>query len=305
MLWFKNAIVYQFSKEILFDQEQLEQALKTMAFTPCGSQDITKFGWVSPYGKETENKHYVLAMQGHFLIRAKKESKMLPASVIKQALQAKIEKLEKTQQRKLKKIEKDALKDEVLIDLLPRAFSQYRYHWLWIDTKNQRVIADASSHKQAEDIIALLRKVLGSLPLTPWHYDTPLEQLLTKWVKHNQHLPPFILGDEAELKDPLDGNGIIRCKQQDLTTEEITAHINAGKQVTKLKLIEKDTVSFILQNDMTIKRIQYDATLLDKNEDIDRADIEKRLEADFLVQNDILINTLNNLYKTVQILDTK
>jgi recombination associated protein RdgC len=303
MLWFKNAIVYQFSKEMLFNQEQLEKALKTMAFTPCGSQDLTKLGWVSPYG--TENEHYVLAMEGHFLIRAKKESKMLPSSVIKQALQAKVEKLENAQQRKLKKIEKDALKDEVLIDLLPRAFSQYRHYWLWIDTKNQRIIADASSHKQAEDILALLRKSLGSLPLTPWHYDTPLEQLLTKWVKHNQHLPPFILGDEAELKDPLDGNGIIRCKQQELTTEEIIIHIDAGKQITKLKLIQEDTISFILQSDMTIKRIQYDATLLDKNEDIDRADIEKRLEADFFVQNNTLINTLNNLYNIVKILDIK
>ncbi|WP_392566026.1 recombination-associated protein RdgC [Utexia brackfieldae] len=301
MLWFKNAIVYQFSKETILTKEALETALKSMQFIPCGSQDMSKFGWVSP----CLNDNLVLEMQGQFLLKAKKETKMLPSSVVKQALQVKIDHLEQTQQRKLKKIEKETLKEEVLIDLLPRAFSKYNHYWLWIDTKSQRVIVDSASYKQAEDLLALLRKCLGSLPLIPLDSEIPLEQLLTKWVKENQSLPPFILGDEAELKDPLDGNGIIRCKQQELTSAEIIMHIDAGKQVTKLKLIEEAYVNFILQSDMTIKRLKYDASLLDKNEDIDRADIEKRLEADFLVISDVLRDTIEHLIKAIDILNRK
>ena len=43
-------------------------------------------------------------------------------------------KLEAEQARKLKKTEKDSLKDEVLHSLLPRAFSRFSQTMMWIDT---------------------------------------------------------------------------------------------------------------------------------------------------------------------------
>ncbi len=55
---------------------------------------------------------------GQIIICARKEEKILPSPVIKQALEAKIQKLEADQGRKLKKTEKDSLKDEVLHSLL-------------------------------------------------------------------------------------------------------------------------------------------------------------------------------------------
>ncbi|MER1720958.1 recombination-associated protein RdgC, partial [Proteus terrae] len=47
---------------------------------------------------------------------ARKEDKILPATVIKQALQDKVEKLEGEQGRKLKKTEKANLKQELVSD---------------------------------------------------------------------------------------------------------------------------------------------------------------------------------------------
>lgn len=67
---------------------------------------------------------------------------------MKQALQAKIEKLEGEQGRKLKKTEKDSLKDEVLHTLLPRAFSRFSQTWLWIDMANGLIMVDAASPKK-------------------------------------------------------------------------------------------------------------------------------------------------------------
>lgn len=64
-------------------------------------------------------------------VRAKK--KILPSPVIKQALEAKIAKLEAEQVRKLKKTEKDSLKDEVPHSLPPRA-SRFSQTAMWIDT---------------------------------------------------------------------------------------------------------------------------------------------------------------------------
>ncbi|OCG20329.1 MULTISPECIES: recombination-associated protein RdgC [unclassified Gilliamella] len=298
MLWFKNAIIYQLNNDTLLNKDAIEKALKSQLFTPCGSLDTTKIGWVSPY-HDNNNDDFIVDIQGHLLLRIKKETKILPAPVIKQALLEKIDKQEQALNRKLTKNEKATLKDEVMIDLMPRAFSKYNHYWLWIDTQNKRIIVDCSSFKQAEDILAILRKELGSLALIPLSIDKPLEQVMTTWAKENLTFPPFLLGDQAELKDPLEGNGIISCKNQEITSDEMRVHFDSGKWITKIKIIDERGVSFIVNNDLTFKRIKFDSVILDENEDIGSDEFDKRLEADFFIMANSLANTINDFYMTI------
>lgn len=298
MLWFKNAIIYQLNNDNLLNKQTIEQALKLASFSPCGNLDTTKMGWVSPYN-DNNLDDFIIDMQGHLLLRIKKETKILPAPVIKQALIDKIDKQEKALSRKLSKNEKATLKDEVMFDLMPRAFSKYNHYWLWIDTENRRIIIDCSSFKIAEDILAILRKELGSLALTPLSIDKPLEKIMTNWVKEKLNFPPFILGDEAELKDPLEGNGIINCKKQDITSDEMLVHLDSGKWVTKLKIIDERGTNFIINPDFTLKKVKFDSIIMDENEDIGSDEFDKRLEADFYIMANTLSNSINDLYITI------
>ncbi|GJA45458.1 hypothetical protein KAM346_17470 [Aeromonas caviae] len=50
-MWFKNLQVYRFTRPFELTAEQLETQLEACAFTPCGSQDISRFGWTRPFGK--------------------------------------------------------------------------------------------------------------------------------------------------------------------------------------------------------------------------------------------------------------
>lgn len=295
MLWFKNAIIYQLNNDNLLDKQTIENALKSALFSHCGNLDTTKMGWVSPYD-DNNLDDFIIDMQGHLLLRIKKETKILPAPVIKQALNEKIDKQEKALSRKLSKNEKATLKDEVMIDLMPRAFSKYNYYWLWIDIENKRIIIDCSSFKLAEDILAILRKELGALALTPLSIKKPLEKIMTTWVREKLSFPPFILGDEAELKDPLEGNGIISCKNQDITSDEMLVHLDSGKWVTKLKIIDERGINFIINPDLTLKRIKFDSVILDENEDIGSDEFNKRLEADFYIMANTLSSSINDLY---------
>ncbi|OCG12548.1 hypothetical protein A9G09_09820 [Gilliamella sp. wkB292] len=292
MLWFKNAIIYQLNNDTLLNKDTIEKAVKSQLFTPCGNLDTTKIGWVSPYRDDNQD-NLIIDINGQFLLRIKKETKILPAPVIKQALLEKIDKQEQTLSRKLTKNEKATLKDEVMIDLMPRAFSKYNHYWLWVDTDNKRIIVDSSNFKQAEDILAILRKELGALALTPLSIDKPLEQILTTWAKEKLSFPPFILGDQAELKDPLEGNGIISCKNQDITSDEMLIHFDSGKWITKMKIIDDRGVNFIVHSDLTLKRIKFDSIILDENEDIGSDEFDKRLEADFIIMSNVLANTIN------------
>ncbi|MDE1480574.1 recombination-associated protein RdgC [Xenorhabdus bovienii] len=293
MMQFKNAMVYRMTRDIQISAETLETQLSALAFTPCGSQDMMRVGWVSPMGSHGEALTHAAGNQ--ILICMQREEKILPSSVIKKELWAKIEKLEGEQHRKLKKTEKDSLKDEVIHTLLPRAFSKESQTYLWIDNDNQRIVVDANSAKRAEDALALLRKTLGSLPVTPIRLVNPIELTLTDWVSKNELPKEFMLQDEAELKAILEEGGVIRCKHQDLITDEIATHIESGKYVTKLALEWEERIQFTLSDDFAIKKIKFSDALREQNDDIDREDFAQRFDADFVLFSGELSRMFNSL----------
>ncbi|QLK87368.1 recombination-associated protein RdgC [Arsenophonus endosymbiont of Aphis craccivora] len=290
-MWFKNLMIYRLNREFTLSVDKLEKQLATLAYSPCGSQDMMKIGWTSPMGPHSEA--LIHSVNNQILLCAQKEEKLLPAQVITQELQAKIKKLETAQARKLKKSEKDPLKDEVIHALLPRAFSKISHTYIWLDIINNLIIVDAASTKRAEDNLAFLRKTLGSLPVVPLSYQNPIELTLTKWLSSGQPANGFSLLDEAELKAPVEEEGVIRCKKQDLCSDEIIAHIEAKKRVTKLALEWEERIQFILSDDGTVKRLKFSDLIKEQNDDIDKTDFAQRFDADYI----LMTNEISALIK--------
>ncbi|WP_042036549.1 recombination-associated protein RdgC [Aeromonas popoffii] len=278
-MWFKNLQVYRFTRPFELTAEQLESQLETLAFTPCGSQDMSRFGWTRPLGKLGSTLTH--SADGQILICARKEEKIIPPAVIKEELAEKIEAIECEQGRALKKKEKEALKEELLHTLLPRAFSRTANTFAWINAADGLLMVDASSAKKADDVLALLRKSIGSLPVVPVALKNPPEITMTEWLSEGNLPAAFALEDEAELRSAMEHGGIIRCKQQDLMTDEIKNHLANDKLVTKLALNWGETLSFVLGDDLSIKRLKFSEELREQNDDVTSEDPAARLDADF------------------------
>ncbi|EOT2192677.1 recombination-associated protein RdgC [Shigella flexneri] len=290
---FKNIFIYRLSREVSWDTAEVNAALSKFVFTPCGSQDMAKAGWTPILGDNLTHEY-----QDFLLMQHKREEKILPSQVLKEELQKKILKLEEEQDRKLKKTEKDSLKDEVLHSLLPRAFTRKSLAKILIDRSNHLVFVEASSAKKAEDQLALLRKSLGSLPVIPFTPREPLEITMTEWFK-NGFPAGFTAGEDATLKGLLDNGGAVRCNKVDLQSDEIMSHIEAGKVATTVAINWMDRASFRVNDDMSIKALTFCDDLYDQNDDIDREDVAQRFDADFVLFTGELSALFNALVEAI------
>ncbi|WP_413113388.1 recombination-associated protein RdgC [Thaumasiovibrio sp. DFM-14] len=278
-MWFKSAITYRFSRAFAFSVEQLEKQLAEFAFTPAKEHSMSSFGWVPPLGPDCCILH---VGQGNLLFTARREEKILPMSVIRREHKQEIEALELSEGRQLKKAEKNALKDKVMARLVPRAFSKYQDTSILFLTKQNMLVVDAASAKRAEEVLALLRKTVGSLPCVPLTLKEAPELVMNQWLVGG--LPAGMgLSGKAWLSSALANGGQVRFANQDLGSDEITACLSADKLPTGLSIDWEQRVEFVLHADFRLTGLKFSDELREKNEEIPKEDELQRKDADFIL----------------------
>ncbi|MDT4330572.1 recombination-associated protein RdgC [Methylomonas sp. MED-D] len=292
-MWFKNLAVYRFSEPFELSADAVQQKLAESPFKPCGSHDTFSFGWTSPLGRASDDLAHV--NNGFLMVCAKKEEKVVPGSVVNEMLQDRITEIEEREARKLPAKERSRLKDELIFDLLPRAFSFSKKTYAYIDSRGGWLVVDAASAKKAEDLLSLLRKCLGSLPVTPIAGNGMASSVMTRWLLSNQAPGDIVIEDECELRSPEEEGAIIRCKRHDLGLPEIKNHLDTGKQVIKLAMNWTDRLSFVLDENLAIKRLKFLDLVQEQAANIEAFDEVEQFDADFSIMTAELAQFLPRL----------
>jgi recombination associated protein RdgC len=292
-MWFKNLGVFRLTEAFTLTQEDLEQKLEALSFHPCGPHEESSFGWTSPLGKNSQQ--LVHSANGFMMLCGKKEERVLPAAVVNELVQERILETENQQARKLSKKERTEIKDELIFDLLPKAFTFSRKIYAYIDPKGGWLIVDAASAKSTEDLLSLLRKALSSLPAVPLNTIEKPTTTMTQWLLNNQAPDDITIEDECELRSPEEAGGIIRCKRHDLTLPEIKNHLDTGKEVIKLAVSWADRISFIIDENLAIKRLRFLDLIQDQVADIETGNEAAQFDVDFSIMSAELANFLPRL----------
>lgn len=305
-MFFKNLVLYRLAEPMTLDPMALEPMLEACGFRPCGGLEPFSYGFdapmraMAPRNAEIEAAEradgLVHAAAGRILICTRREERLLPAAVIREAMDNRIAEIEVKEFRNVHRKERQRIRDDVTFDLLPRAFTKSIRTYAYLCPAEGWLVVDAATSAKAEDLANLLSHAANGLAIVPYVPDTPVAQALTRWLRTGD-LPSGIgLLDECEMRDPALEGSLVRCQRQDLVSDEIRAHLRANKEVRRLGLTYEDQFTFALTADMHVKRIHFEG-VEPSNEQADFADLDApaRLDADFAFMTSALAPLLRRL----------
>lgn len=282
-MWFKNLYLFRLTAELNQDHNAFNEALQGGVFTPCSKIAPSSYGWVPPLGRDGTDLCHSVA--GYTIFCARKEEKILPASVVNEFLNDKVVEIEEREDRKVGRKEKQTLKEELIFELLPQAFSRRAQTFGYMDHKHGWLVIDAANAKKAEEFWMHLRKSLLDMKTRLPETVKQPTQLLTLWLRGEGVPDDYVVGDEFELVDRSDDGGVIRCKRQDPLSDEVQTHLEAGKEVSKLALNWQDKINFVAADDLTIKRLRFTDSFQEENDSDDSADAATRFDTDFVLMS--------------------
>ena len=258
---FKNLIIYRIANNWAADLAAIEGALARTPFTECGATQERSAGWVPPRGEE--HGAMAEAVAGQWILRFMSESKILPAKVLARRVEEKAAAIEQNTGRKPGKKEKQELKDEAKLDLLPMAFTKQGGMWIWIDPEARFLVLDTGSQARADEVVTLLVDGLPGFAVALLDTQTAAQAAMAHWLSSQEPPVGFTIDQECELKSADEAKSVVRYGRHPLDIAEVKEHIEAGKLPTKLALTWDDRVSLVLTQGLQIRKVTFLETVFD------------------------------------------
>lgn len=249
---YKNVIIYKFDEPVTLTEEQFTEAISKYPLRDCLDQEVVSFGWLPAF---SQGENFVEKINNAYFIRLgmnikKLSRKAIATEVERRAIEHNIDLLNRARYKELEEI--------VTAEFIVKAYPEQSSINAYIDLENNWLVIDAPSDKKASLVTAVLRKSLGSLPITGYAPQVEMPIIMTDWVRNDSINEKFGLLDEVELKElNKDEGGTARYKGIPLNSKEIELNLEEGWSVTRVGLSYEDIVTFSLGEDFILKRVRY------------------------------------------------
>lgn len=271
----RNLTFFRFPPTL--DFRQLPELVADLPLKQVGPLEMHSQGFVHPYG--IGHDAGVVLIGDSIWLSIGSEDKILPAAAVNSALHKKMADIEEREGRKIGGRARKRIKDDLIHEMLPRALVKTGRTDAVLFPDIGLLAVDTSSRKRAESVASEIRGALGSFPCLPLNAEVSPRAVLTGWVAGEPLLEWLSLGDEAELRDPIQGGAVAKVRHQELATDEIAKHLESGKQVTMLGLCLQDHLSFVVGEDLAVRKLKFlDAAMdqLPESAEDARAELDAR-----------------------------
>lgn len=294
-MWFKNLQLYRLPSPWAIDLVDFEERLGKRPFQRCGSQDQATRGFVSPNRSDAR----VISSNQQWMIALRTEQKLLPSSVINEVAADRAEEIEAQQGFKPGRKQIKEIKEAVMQELLPRAFSRRRTTFAWIDPVAGWLVVDAASAAKADELIETLREVLDELPLRLLNTAVSPSSAMADWLAGGEAPANFTIDRDCELRSVTEEKATVRYVHHPLEGEDIPKHLADGKVPTKLGLTFDERISFVLTERLEIKRLAFLDVIQEEAEKAAGGSSEEQFEADFVLMTAELARFLPHLVEAL------
>ena len=291
-MFFRNLTLYRFpvglagfdavehsGKGGLWLEAPLFKGLRDAALRPVGPLELVSRGFVSPYGRDSEVLHHHCGETLWLTVGT--EARQLPGAVVNEELAKRLRALEVREGRRPGGRVRKQMKDDVVAELLPRAFVKPTRTDLLVDLARGVCAVDIASRKAADAAVSELRRALGSFPALPLHSEADVRGTLTGWLAGDPLPTGIALGDECVLMDAAEGGATVRCTRQDMASDEIARHLEAGKQCMRLQLLLEDHVSCVVGEDLVVRKFKLLDGAVERLDQTEPDDLVAELDARF------------------------
>ncbi len=260
---FKNAIVYRIGPDWQMPSlEDLQTVLQRLTFAPCGPTEEESSGWVAP--RPQDHSPMAEYINDQLILKLMVERKSVPASAVKNELERRCKQIELERGRKPLRKEKKELKEDILLEFLPRAFAKRSSHIVWIDPTNRFIVVGTGSRRAADHVVDQVVDMLAAtgsvLPIAMLNTQMSPSAAMAHWLTTMEAPYSFTVDRDLELKQPDNEQSVVRYARHNLEIEEVVQHITSGKLPTQLALTWLDDgqahVSFVLSADLALRKIE-------------------------------------------------
>lgn len=276
---FRNLTMYVFPRG--FDFGNLHERLAEHALQPVPATALASSGFVPPLGQAAgDTPQLAHTVNGAIWIAHGTETRMLPAAVVARELTERLNTY-KQQHGNPGANERKKIKEALIAELLPRAFVHPRRTDAILDTQLGVMLVDTGSRKTAEAVLTQLRTALGSFPVLPINAEIAPRMVMTGWLAGDALPNGLELGDECLLRDPVDKSAVVRVSNIALDGDEIQACLETGMQAERLALMLGAHASFVLGDDLVLRKFRLLDAAIEQLEDTDCDSMAAELDARF------------------------
>ena len=249
-MWFKNAIIYRIPQYWTIPDHVLSEGLNKHLDCALGPTESVNCGWVNAHDGQL-----VFAQNEHLLLKMRTNKKLLPASVVKKAVDEAVKRIEEDQGYKPGRKQQKEIKQEMIEKLLPKAFVVYKEVPVWIDTRKGWLVVGTSSTSDADAAVSLLLRSVEQLPLETLYVSRPIASTLTEWLSTGDAPESFTVDQDAVLAEK-GTSAKVKYSKHSLDGQDLQVLLSQGKQCTQLALTWKDRVSFVLTEKTKLSKIE-------------------------------------------------
>lgn len=276
-MFFRALTMFVFPKSL--NLAELELLLEDCKLRPVGPLELSSRGFISPFGREAEALAHRVGDAIWLTVGG--EDKVLPASVVDAELQVRLDAIYQREGRRPGGRARQRMKEDVMHELLARAFVKPSRIDAMIDLQLGVIAVDAQGRKAAEGVVSEVRRALGSFPALPLNAEVAPRSVLTGWVAGNPLPEGLSLGEDCTLQDPREGGATVKCYRIELASQEVHEHLAAGRVATRVSLVLDDHVAFDLDEDLIIRKLRFLDGAIDQLENTEHDDLRAELDARF------------------------